>query len=243
MRPHTITTVVFDLDDTLYDCYHQRVQAAHRYASRKLLGARLGRHVRHRLTVDSLSALRLRLFREERNLDTLDRRLIARLKIGGQTGRHLAHIGRNAYFSFPVRRLRLFPDAMPTLRRLHRMGVRIYIITAGHLHIQQAKTRLLGLDRSPYVHAVLYTGLTRGRGKKQRLRSVLRYEPNPRRVLVVGDRPDSEIRAARELGMWTVRRLGGEFAGRRPSKRSERALFTLRRVSRLFSLPFKFSPR
>lgn len=243
MRRHTITTVVFDLDDTLYDCYRQRVQAAHRYASRKLLAAGLARHARRRLTVDSLAALRLKLFREERNLDTLDRRLIARLRLGGQAGRHLAHIGHDAYFSFPVRNLHLFPDTMPTLRRLHRLGVRVYLITAGHLHIQQAKTRLLGLERSPYVSDILYTGLTRGRGKKQRLRRVLHYEPNPRRVLVVGDRPDSEIRAARELGMWAVRRLGGEFAGRRPSKPRERAHFTLRRVSCLFALPFKFSPR
>jgi len=243
MRRHTITTVVFDLDDTLYDCYRQRVQAAHRYASRKLLAAGLVRHARRRLTVQSLTQLRLKLFREERNLDTLDRRLVARLKLRGQAARHLAHIGRNAYFSFPVRNLRLFPDAMPTLRRLHRLGARIYLITAGHLHIQRAKTRLLGLDRSPYVHAILFTGLTRGRGKKQRLRRVLRYEPEPRRVLVVGDRSDSEIRAARELGMWAVRRLGGEFAGRRPSNLRERAHFTLRRVSRLFALPFTFSPR
>ncbi|HSC77593.1 MAG TPA: hypothetical protein VLB32_03425, partial [Candidatus Acidoferrales bacterium] len=79
MRRHRITTVVFDLDDTLYDCYRQRVQAAHRYASRKLLAAGLARHTARPLTVGSLTALRLKLFREERNLDTLDRRLIARL--------------------------------------------------------------------------------------------------------------------------------------------------------------------
>ena len=243
MRRHRITTVVFDLDDTLYDCFRQRVLEAHRYASRKLLAASLARHARRRLTLRSLTALRLRLFREERNLDTLDRRLIARLKVGGQAGRHLAHIGRDAYFSLPVRNLRLFPDTMPTLRRLHRLGVRIYIITAGHLHIQQAKTRILGLDRSPYVRGILYTGLTRGRGKKQRLRQLLREEPNPRRVLVVGDRLDSEIRGARELGMWAVRRVGGEFAHARPARPTERAPFNIRRVSQLFRLPFTFTAR
>ncbi|HXE75412.1 MAG TPA: HAD family hydrolase [Candidatus Xenobia bacterium] len=241
-RPR-ITTVVFDLDDTLYDCFRQRVLEAHRYASRKLLEAGLNRHARRRLTLRSLTALRLRLFREERNLDTLDRRLLARLKVGGQVGRHLAHVGRDAYFSLPVRNLRLFPDTMPTLRRLHRLGVRIYIITAGHLRIQRAKTRILGLDRSPYVRRILYTGLTGGRGKKQRLRRLLRHEPNPRRVLVVGDRPDSEIRAARELGMWAVRRVGGEFARARPARPAERARFHIRRVSQLFRLPFTFAGR
>ena len=243
MRRHKITTVVFDLDDTLYDCYRQRVLAAHRHASGKLLAAGLAKHAARRLTIPNLTALRLNLFQEERNLDTLDYRLCVRLGLRGRTAQHFARIGRDAYFGFPVRNLRLFADTRPTLRRLHRLGVRIYIITAGYLHIQRAKTRILGLDLSPCVHAILYTGLTRGRGKKQRLRRVLRYEPNARRVLVVGDRPDSEIRAAHELKMWTVRRLGGEFAGRQPSKPIERAHFAIRRLSHVFALPFKFVSR
>jgi len=240
MRRHRITTVVFDLDDTLYDCYGQRVLAAHRYACRKLLAAGLSRHVGHRLTIASLLRLRIKLFRQERFLNTLDARLCAALGLRGRTARRLAKVGRDAYFGYPVRNLRLFPDALPTLRRLHRCGVRIHIVTAGYLHIQRAKTRILGLDLSPYAEKIFYTGLTRGRGKKGKLRHVLRTERDPRRVLVVGDRPDSEIRVARELGMWTVRRLGGEFALFKPRTRAERAHFNIRRVSQLFRLPFDF---
>jgi len=69
---------------------------------------------------------------------------------------------------------------------------------------------------------------------------VLRAEPNPRRVLVVGDRPDSEIRAARQLGMWTVRRLGGEFARYRPRHRLEKPHFSIRKLSSLFRLSLEF---
>jgi len=242
MRRHRITTVVFDLDDTLYDCYHQRVLAAHRYACRKLLTAGLNRHVGRRLTVAYLLRLRIKLFRQERFLNTLDTRLCAALGLRGRTARRLAKVGRDAYFSYPVRSLRLFPNALPTLRRLHRSGVRVHIVTAGYFHIQRAKTRILSLDRSPYVEKIFYTGLTRGRGKKGKLRQVLRHEPerNPRRIVVVGDRPDSEIRVARELGMWAVRRLGGEFALFTPRTRAERAHFNIRRVSQLFRLPFDF---
>ncbi|MGH9787271.1 MAG: HAD family hydrolase, partial [Candidatus Acidiferrales bacterium] len=235
-------TVVFDLDDTLYDCYRQRVLAAHRYACRKLLAAGLSRHVGRRLTPAYLLRLRIKLFRQERFLNTLDTRLCAALGLHGRAARRLAKVGRDAYFSYPVRNLHLFPDALPTLRRLQRSGVRVHIVTAGYLHIQRAKTRILGLDRSPYVDKVFYTGLTRGRGKKGKLRQVLRHEPerNPRRIIVVGDRPDSEIRVARELGMWAVRRLGGEFARFKPSTRNERPNFTIRRLRQLFSLPFHF---
>ncbi|MFQ5696118.1 MAG: hypothetical protein ACE5HB_09030, partial [Terriglobia bacterium] len=116
----------------------------------------------------------------------------------------------------------------------------ILVLTAGDLRVQRAKVRVLGLEQSPYARTILLTGLRQGRGKTAPLRRVLRLEPNPGRILVVGDRPDSEIRAARQLKMWTVRRRGGEFAAFRPRNRLERAHFTLRRLSHLFRLPFTF---
>lgn len=239
-RRPLITTVVFDLDDTLYDCYRQRVLAAHRYACQAMLRAGLRDATNRRLSARRLVQLRLRLFHEERNLETLDLRLCARLGLRGRTAERLARVGHTAYFSYPVRRLHLFRDARPTLRRLDRCGVRVFVLTAGVLRIQRAKARILGLGRLPFIRGVFYTGLLRGRGKTQYLRRVLRYEPDPRRVLVVGDRPDSEIRAARQLGMWTVRRRGGEFADYRPRHRLECPHFTLRRLSQLFRLPLNF---
>lgn len=238
-RPR-ITTVVFDLDDTLYDCYRQRVLGAHRYACREMLRHNLRRAVGGRVSLEQIYGLRLRLFRQERDLDTLDLRLCRRLGVRGPDLRRLARIGRRAYFGFPVGRLSLFPDALPTLRRLHRSGVRIYILTAGSLPTQKAKVRVLGLDRSPYVSAIYFTGQFKGRGKARFLKRVLRYESDPRRVLVVGDRPDSEIHQARLLGMRTVRRLGGEFARHQHTNRTERADFTIRRLSSLFRLGLDF---
>lgn len=246
-RRTLITTAVFDLDDTLYDCFGQRVLAAHRHACGKMLAAGLRRRLGGRFSLERLWRLRLRLFREERNLDTLDARVLERLGLRGPAAARLASLGRAAYFSYPVGRLRLFPDTLPTLRRLHRAGVRLYVLTAGHRNIQKAKIRALRLNRLPYLHAVFYTGLLRGRGKLQYLRRVLRYEPDPGRVVVVGDRPDSEIRAARQLGMWTVRRRGGEFARYQPRGKLERPHFTIRNLSSLFRLRFEFrgerSPR
>jgi FMN phosphatase YigB (HAD superfamily) len=243
MKRPLISTVVFDLDDTLYDCHRQRVLAAHRYAARALLRAGLNQHARRQQSVASLVRLRLRLFREERNLETLDARVVARLGLRGGVAARLARVGNRAYFSYPVQRLHLFPDARPTLRRLHRAGVRIYVLTAGLLRIQRAKVRVLGLNRLAYIHKIYLTGLLQGRGKARYLKRVLRAEPEPRRVLVVGDRADSEIRAARELGLWAVRRLGGEFARFRPRHRLERAHFSIRRLGQLFRLPFQFGPR
>jgi len=240
LSPCLITTVVFDLDDTLYDCYRQRVLAAHRHACQALLRGNLRRTLGQPLSLDQLYRLRLRLFRRERNLETLDLRLLHRLGLHGRQAARLARLGCRAYFSFPVGRLRLFPETRPTLRRLHRAGVRIFILTAGHLPIQRAKVRVLGLNRLPYLSGIFYTGLLQGRGKTAHLRRVLRVEPNRKQVLVVGDRPDSEIRAARELGLWTACRRGGEFARYQPRHRLEHAHFTIRRLSHLFQLGLVF---
>jgi FMN phosphatase YigB (HAD superfamily) len=239
-RKPRITAVVFDLDDTLYDCYRQRVLGAHRYACREMLQNNLRRAVGRRVGLEELLRLRLRLFRRERNLDTLDRRLCHQLGVRGGAAARLARVGRRAYFGFPVGRLHLFPETRPTLKRLHGARVRVFILTAGHLKTQKAKARVLGLDRSPYVRNIFFTGLLGGRGKRKYLRQVLKVEPDPRRVLVVGDRPDSEIREARALGMWTVRRRGGEFARYQARNRLERAHFTVRRLSSLFRLGFDF---
>ena len=240
-RTHRITTVVFDLDDTLYDCYRQRVLAAHRHACRALLAAGLRGRGSRETSLHSLYRLRLKLFRAEPDLDTLDYRLCVALGADERSARRLARAGHRAYFSSPVGNLKLFRDTLPTLRRLHAAGVRSFILTAGRRSIQRAKIRRLGLDRSPFVQGVFYTGLMRGRGKKHYLSRLLRAEPNPKRILVAGDRPDSEIRAARELGLWAVRRQGGEFAARQPRHRLERAHHTVGRISEIFALPFAFS--
>jgi len=242
-RRALVTTVVFDLDDTLYDCHRQRVLAAHRHACRALLRRGLERHAGRRLTIRRLMALRLRLFYQDRALLTLDPRVCKVLGLRGRALARIAAAGRRAYFSYPVRRLHLFQDTRPVLRRLHRAGVRVYVITAGLRRIQRAKVRVLGLARMKEIRGISFTGLLRGRGKTKYLRRVLGAESYPRRVLVVGDRPDSEIRAARQLRMRTVRRLGGEFAHFAPANHLERADFTIRRLSQLFRLPLRFGAR
>lgn len=235
----SITTVVFDLDDTLYDCYRQRVLAAHRHACRILLP-----HLRRaglRLSLRQLLEHRLRLFHQTRDLENLDRRLCAELGLTGAHARRLARLGRDAYFSLPVGRLRLFPDTRPTLRRLHRRGVRVFLVTAGRPWLQRKKVRALGLDRTGSIERIFYAPIPSGQSGKQReLRRILRWEPEPARILVVGDRPNREIQAANALGMMSVRRIGGEFTGYRPNSRRERPRFTIRRVSEIFRLGLRF---
>jgi len=242
----TITTVVFDLDDTLYDCYRQRVLPAHRYACQKMIAAGFP------AKLSCLLRMRLKLFHQNRNLKTLDRRLCTQFGLSGVRARRLAQVGRKAYLGYPLGQLRLFPETRPTLRRLHQRDVRLFIITAGRPALQRKKVRALGLDRCPYITRIFYAPIPSGQpGKQQELRRILlrpagsrrSWELDPERILVVGDRPNREIQAANELGMISVRRLGGEFASYRPKSPREQACFTIRRLSEIFTLGLKFGPR
>ncbi len=232
-----ITVVIFDLDDTLYDCFGQRVVTAHRNASRALAAAGL--------PASEAEILKLRLFAVEADprLEYVD------MEVGRQLGvpmaEDLRETARAAYFSTPVGKLRLFPGARELLRSLKRRGVRNFIVSFGDPETQRAKIAALGLDREPAVENIFYADRSQDLTKEDVFRSILRgVESDPARVLVVGDRPASEIRAGKGLGMRTVRLRHGEFSVQEPEGEAERADFEIHKIAALRKLPFQFgSPR
>jgi len=230
-----ITVVLFDLDDTLYDCLGQRVVAAHRNASRTLAAAGLP------ASADEILRLRLAALEADPRLEFVD------LEVGRQLGLPLSDTLRQAsqaaYFSTPVGRLRLFPGARDLLRSLKRRGVRNFIVSFGDPDTQRAKVAALGLDCEPSVENIFYADRAQVLTKEEVFRSILRsVESDPARVLVVGDRPASEIRAGKGLGMHTVRLRHGEFAVQEPESEMERADFEIRKITALSKLPFHFGP-
>jgi FMN phosphatase YigB (HAD superfamily) len=230
-----ITVVLFDLDDTLYDCLGQRVVAAHRNASRTLAAAGLP------ASADQILQLRLAALEADPRLEFVD------LEVGRQLGVPLSDTLREAsqaaYFATPVGRLRLFPGALDLLRSLKRRGVRNFIISFGDPETQRAKVAALGLDRQASVENIFYADRARALTKEAVFRSILRnVESDPARVLVVGDRPASEIRAGKGLGMHTVRLRHGEFAVQEPASEMERADFEIKKLTALRKLPFHFGP-
>ena len=232
-----ITVVLFDLDDTLYDCFGQRVVAAHRHASQALAAAGLP------ASADEILKLRLAALEADPRLEFVD------LKVGRSLGVPLTDAQREsaqaAYFSTPVGRLRLFPGALKLLRYLKRRRVRNFIASFGDPDTQRAKVAALGLDRESSVENIFYADRAQALTKEEVFRSILRsVESDPARVLVVGDRPASEIRAGKSLGMPTVRLRHGEFSRQEPESDAERADFEIRKIAALRKLPFQFgSPR
>lgn len=231
--PPLITTVIFDLDDTLYDCFRQRVRAAHRHAAEAM--ARAGVPA----TPARIFRARMRAFADNPTLAHIDAEVCR--QFGVRDGERLHALAKAAYFSTPVGKLTLFRGARALLRWLKGHGVHVVLATFGDPATQQAKVRSLGLDREPALAAIHYADTSNVVTKEAVFRRILReHERDPRRILVVGDRPSSEIRAGRELGMHTVRIRRGEFRKLEPTDRLERADFEIRDLRALLWLPFQF---
>lgn len=226
-----IRCVILDLDDTLYDCLRQRVRLAHRHAAQAMVQAGLT------ASVETVYRARLRAFRQDPMLHHIDAEVCRRFHAGDPETITLA--AREAYFTCPVGELKLFRSVLPLLRYLHRRGVRIFVVSFGEPRIQQAKVRALGLHDHASIEQVLYCDRDKLLTKEAAFRRIQRQTKLPvEQVLVVGDRPMSEIRAGNNLGMHTVRIHRGEFAIQEPRSRQERPDFTVNSISQIRRLPF-----
>lgn len=233
--PPFITTVIFDLDDTLYDCFGQRVRAAHFHAAEAMAAAGLP------ASSEEIFKVRMQAFADDPQLTHIDERVCQHFGVPTAEREKLVRAARHAFFTLPVDKLTLFPGTLPVLRGLKERGVRIFVVSFGDPETQRAKVAALGLDREPSVDHVFYADTSHVMTKEAFFRSILRNaESDPQRVLVVGDRPSNEIRAGKALGMHTVRVRGGEFARLLPRGPEEQADFEISKVDAVLKLPFKF---
>jgi putative hydrolase of the HAD superfamily len=117
----------------------------------------------------------------------------------------MVQAGHRAFARLEVRTpLRGYPD-LPVVREL---AVRRYLVTSGFRRLQASKIRALGIES--WFDAVVIDAIDDERhpGKRQIFEQILtRGAWSPCQVLVVGDNPNSELAAGRQLGMPTVQTL------------------------------------
>ena len=231
-----IRCVIFDLDDTLYDCLGQRVRVTHRYAAQAMVEAGL------KADAESVYRARMRAFRTDPMLRYIDAEVTRHF--GAENPEEISRIAREAYFNCPVGKLTLFPGSLPLLRFLAKCGVRNFIVSFGEPKIQHAKVKSLGLDREPSVEKIYYADRSNVLTKEAAFRRIQkRTRLSSREILIVGDRPAREIRAGRELGMHTVRLLHGEFKAQMPVGPEEEPDHVIENISEARKLPFTWGAR
>ncbi len=125
--------------------------------------------------------------------------------------------------------LRLFPGVASLLKQLIQNHLKVCVVTQGVAFRQWKKMLVLGI-------ADLLDGVVVGVSK-----------PNPRifevalnivdsdrsRSAFIGDRPDLDIKGAKQTGMIAIRVLQGRAAGQRAADETERADFEIRAVQQL----------
>jgi FMN phosphatase YigB (HAD superfamily) len=226
-----IRCVIFDLDDTLYDCFGQRMPATHRYAAQAMVEAGLN------ATADAVYRARMRAFRQNPMLRHIDAEVSRHF--GAENPEEISRIAREAYFNCPVGKLTLFPGSLPLLRYLAKRGVRNFIVSFGEPKIQHAKVKALGLDREPSIEKIYYADRGNVLTKEAAFRRIQkRTRLTPNEILIVGDRPAREIRAGKELGMHTVRLRHGEFKSQMPTGPEEESDYVIGNISELRKLPY-----
>jgi FMN phosphatase YigB (HAD superfamily) len=101
----------------------------------------------------------------------------------------------------------LFPDARQALELVEERGLNRALMTRGFRRLQESKVDKLGL-RAVFGEEIYVDALDDGPGRPGQvglLRGIVgRWALPPERILVIGDDPDAELRAGRELGMQTA---------------------------------------
>lgn len=235
IRP-VIRCVIFDLDDTLYDCLGQRLPVTHRYAAQAMVDAGI------KADVEAVYRARMRAFHQDPMLRYIDAEVTRHFD--AENPEEISRLAREAYFNCPVGKLSLFPGSLPLLRFLAKRGVRNFIVSFGEPKIQHAKVKSLGLHREPSVEKIYFADRNNVLTKEAAFRKIQkRTRLTPAEILVVGDRPAREIRAGKELGMHTVRLRHGEFKSQKPIGPEEEPNYVIGKISEVRKLPFTWDAR
>jgi len=212
--PLKIRAVVFDLDDTLIDTTGQLLIPAHTEAAAAMISAGLPG------SLEEVARKRIDLARAHPR-EPVDV-LLARFY--GVTDEAVVVAGHEAFYNRTVRSLKPFDDAVPVLESLASDGIACLCVTAGHPDTQHRKLEISGL--APHLESVCVVAPEDP--KEGAIAELLRrLDLRPDETVVIGDRIDREISAARRLGCWAVRVDHGEGRFARPEAPEEQAHYTV----------------
>jgi putative hydrolase of the HAD superfamily len=185
-----IKAIIFDLDDTLYDCSGTLVLNSKKLAAKIISKA---------IKCSEAEALKLQLDLEHRLGPQIDiSREIADLH--NLPDNFCKEISRTIN-TLDVESAILFPDTMDSIKELRRMDYKLFLVTFGNRQIQKKKIEVLGLEKA--FDEIIITD--NPNGKKQCFKELLtRYHLAPEQVLCVGDKIKDEIDIGRKLGMHTA---------------------------------------
>jgi FMN phosphatase YigB (HAD superfamily) len=209
--------VLLDLDDTLLDTAGLLLGPARLEAGASMVAAGLPG------TAEEAAAALARITRERPGENPFD--LLAEER--GADPFRAGMAGWSAFFKRTVPpSLPIVPGAREALERWGNRGILRLLVTFGDLPTQHAKVVACSLEG--LVDAIEYEPLAPRADKGRAFRALMETRNlDPGRCIVIGDRPDAEIRAGNALGMRTIRIRRGEHEANDGSLPGDQATLTV----------------
>ena len=195
-----IKAVIFDLDDTLYDCSGSLIDASRRRAAKALVEAGLT------CTEEEVYQLQKELSEKHGPYHLIFNEIVNKYNADSK----LINIAYKAYNSSEVSEIKPFPYVISTFKELRENGYKLFLLTVGVHERQEKKINILGLK--PYFDEIVISDQEIGLPLEDCMRDLIeRHTINFREAVMVGDRVREELRIAKSLGMTTIQMLHGRF--------------------------------
>jgi len=188
-----IKAIIFDLDDTLYDCSGTLVVRGRRQVAKTI--ARL-------INTSEEEAYQLQLEMEEKYgvKSNIYEKIASHYHLPGTYALELLE----EFVHVEISNIALFSDVIDTLMQLKSKGYRLLLVTSGDKEIQRKKIDVLGLNNR-YFDDIIITARNKKQSKKACFQEIMKcYDLQPEEVICVGDKIDDELAASKSLGMVTV---------------------------------------
>ena len=215
--------IIFDLDDTLYDCTGSLLEASRKRAARAMVNAGLPS------TEEEVYLLQKELSEKHGPYYPVFNEISNKFNMGHE----LVRSALKAYNSNEVTDIQLFPDVVPTLKKLAQEKYKLFLLTTGIYERQYKKIELLNLKS--YFDEIIINDQEVGLLMEDSFEAIVRkYSLSPQNVVVVGDRVRGELRIAKSKGMVTVQMLHGRFKNETAYDSSNKPDY---KIKRFFQLP------
>ena len=222
-----IKAVIFDLDDTLFDCSGQLVEEARKRAAKAFVECGLP------LTEKQAYGLQLEIIKKFGEKIGVFEKILE--KFSAKNRDELLERVLKAYNSDEVPQISLLPGALPLLNELKKSGIKTAIVTSGSYGRQMKKIEILGLKK--LVDAIIVHDIEKDVSREDCLIHALgKLNEKPEKAVSVGDRIFSEIKLSNRIGMHTVQLLHGRFKNIKPKSDLEEPDFRIKKLSELTSI-------
>lgn len=187
---NSIKAIIFDLDDTLYDCSGTLV-----LKSKKLAAKIISKEIK----CSEAEALKLQLEIEGRLGPKAD--IAHEIAVLYNLPEEFCREITNTINSLEIEDAILFSDTMDSINKLKKIGYKLFLVTFGNRKMQEKKINVLGLE-SAFDEIIITEN---PRGKEKCFKGILtKYYLEPEQVLCVGDKIKDEIDVGKRLGMSTA---------------------------------------